>query len=91
MDAPNEKFRAFIIHLYSDHRKGGPTKNLSMLDLLDKLDSDKLDSEYNRINNLGRWAKRDSTNSSSHSLSTDSPDSIHIAYYQVPSSRCHKR
>jgi hypothetical protein len=54
MDAPNEEFRAFIIHLYSDYRKGGPTKQLSMLDLLDKLDT-----EYNRINNLGRWTKEE--------------------------------
>jgi hypothetical protein len=45
MDAPNE---AFIIGLYTDYRKGSPTKSLSMLDLLEKLDT-----EYNRINNLG--------------------------------------
>jgi hypothetical protein len=54
MDAPNEEFRAFIIDLYTDYRKGGPTKQLSMLDLLDKLDT-----EYNRINNLGRWIRKE--------------------------------
>ncbi len=54
MDAPNEEFRAFIIDLYTDYRKGGPTKQLSMLDLLDKLDT-----EYNRINNLGRWVRKE--------------------------------
>jgi hypothetical protein len=30
MDAPNEEFHAFIIDLYTDYRKGGPTKQLSM-------------------------------------------------------------
>jgi hypothetical protein len=40
MDAPNEEFRTFIINLYTDYRKGGPTKQLSMLDLLDKLDTE---------------------------------------------------
>jgi hypothetical protein len=54
MDAPNEEFRAFIIALYTDYRKGGPTKQLSMLDLLDKIDT-----EYNRINNLGRWVRKE--------------------------------
>jgi hypothetical protein len=54
MDAPNEEFRAFIIDLYTDYRKGGPTKHMAMLDLLDKLDN-----EYNRINNLGRWTKKE--------------------------------
>ena len=53
MDAPNEEFCAFIIDLYTDYRKGGPTKQLSMLDLLDKLDT-----EYNHINNLGSRVKR---------------------------------
>ena len=53
MDAPNEEFWAFIIDLYTDYLKGGPTKQLSMLDLLDKLDT-----EYNRINNLGRWVRK---------------------------------
>jgi hypothetical protein len=48
MDAPNKEFRAFIIGLYTDYRKGGPTKALSMLNLLDLFDI-----EYNRINNLG--------------------------------------
>lgn len=54
MDAPNEEFRAFIITLYTDYCKGGPTKNLSMLDL-----SDQLDTEYNRINNLGHWVRKE--------------------------------
>ncbi len=48
MDAPNKEYRAFIIGLYVDYRKGGPTKSLSMLDLLDQLDT-----EYNHINKLG--------------------------------------
>lgn len=54
MDAPNEEFRNFIFTLYADFRNNGPTKSLSMLQLLDKLDL-----EYNRINNLGRWIKRE--------------------------------
>jgi hypothetical protein len=54
MDAPNEEFRAFVINLYADYRKGGATRSLSMLDLLDQLDL-----EYNRINNLGRWTKKE--------------------------------
>ncbi len=37
MDTSNEEFRAFIIHLYADYCKGGPTKQLSMLDLLDRI------------------------------------------------------
>ncbi len=56
MDAPNEEFRAFIIGLYTDYRKGGPTKSISMLDLLEQLDT-----EYNRINNLGQWVKKEDT------------------------------
>ncbi len=54
MDAPNEEFRAFNINLYADYRKGGPTKYLSMLDLLDKLDN-----EFNCINNLGCWIRQE--------------------------------
>jgi hypothetical protein len=54
MDAPNEESRAFVISLYTDYRNGGPTKHLTMLELLDKLDA-----EYNRINNLGRWIKKE--------------------------------
>jgi len=42
-----------VMTLYSDYHAGGPTKNLSMLDLLDRLDL-----EYTRINNLGWWTKR---------------------------------
>jgi hypothetical protein len=56
MDAPNKEFKAFIITLYTDYRKGGPTKSLSMLDLLDLLDN-----EYTRINNLGRWHRKEDT------------------------------
>lgn len=48
MDAPDEEFRAFFISLYTDYRKQGRTRNNCMLDLLDKLDG-----EYNRLNNLG--------------------------------------
>jgi hypothetical protein len=54
MDAPNEEFKAFIINLYTDYHKGGPTKSLAMLDLLDLLDK-----EYTRINNLGHWQRKD--------------------------------
>jgi hypothetical protein len=56
MDAPNEEFRAFVMTLYTDYRKGGPTQRISMLDLLDQLDL-----EYNRINNLGQWIKKEDT------------------------------
>jgi hypothetical protein len=51
MEASKE-FRAFVIALYADYRAGGCTKSLTMLELLDKLDG-----EYNRINNLGCWIK----------------------------------
>jgi hypothetical protein len=54
MDAPNEEFRNFVINLYSDYRKGAPTTKLSMLELLELLDT-----EYNRINNLGHWIKKE--------------------------------
>jgi len=54
MEAPNEEFRAYVISLYSDYRNNGPTKSLSLLDLLDKLDL-----EYNRLQNLGRWTKKE--------------------------------
>jgi hypothetical protein len=54
MDAPNKEFRNFVMTLYTDYRKGGPTTNISMLELLQQLDS-----EYNRIINLGRWLKKD--------------------------------
>jgi hypothetical protein len=53
MDAPNEDFRGFVINLYTDNCKGGPTKSLSMLDLLEQFDT-----EYNPINNLGHWAHK---------------------------------
>jgi hypothetical protein len=48
IDAPNEEFRAFIINLHSDYHARDPTQKLPMLELLDKIDT-----EYNRINNLG--------------------------------------
>jgi hypothetical protein len=54
MEASNEEFRAFVIALYADYRAGGRAKSYTMLELLDKLDG-----EYNRINNLGRWIKRE--------------------------------
>jgi hypothetical protein len=54
MDAPNEEFKAFVINLYSDYCKGSPTKSLPMLDLLDQFDT-----EYTRINNLGRWNNKE--------------------------------
>jgi hypothetical protein len=41
--------------LYSDYRAGGLSKRMSILELLDKLDS-----EFNRINNFGRWTRKDS-------------------------------
>jgi hypothetical protein len=47
MDAPNKEFRAFVINLYTHYI---PTKVLSMLDLLDQFDT-----EYNHLDNLGRW------------------------------------
>jgi hypothetical protein len=56
MDAPNEEFKAFIITLYTDYRKGGPTKSLSMLDLLDLLDN-----KCTHINNLGCWHRKEDT------------------------------
>jgi hypothetical protein len=54
MDVPNAEFKAFVINLYTDYQKGGPTKSLSMLDLLDQFDT-----EYTRINNLGRWGSKE--------------------------------
>jgi len=53
MEAPNEEFHAFKISLYSNYRNNWPTKTLPLLDLLDKLDL-----EYNRLQNLGRWIKK---------------------------------
>jgi hypothetical protein len=54
MKASNEELHAFVIALYTDYRNGGATKHLTMLELLDKLNA-----EYNRINNLGRWIKKE--------------------------------
>jgi hypothetical protein len=42
-----------VISLYADYRAGSRTKALTMLEL-----QDKLDGEYDRIYNLGRWTKR---------------------------------
>jgi hypothetical protein len=39
MEAPNEEFRNFIFTLYAEYRNNGPAKSLSMLQLLDKLDT----------------------------------------------------
>jgi hypothetical protein len=52
IECPNEEFRTFAINKYTEYRNGGPAKYWSMLDLLDRLDS-----EYARINALGRWEK----------------------------------
>jgi hypothetical protein len=53
MDAPNDEFKSYVTTLYTDYRNDGPTKSLSMLQLLDKLDI-----EYKRIHTLGRWEKQ---------------------------------
>jgi len=53
MDAPNDEFKTYVTNLYTDYRNDGPTKSLSMLQLLDKLDI-----EYKRIHTLGRWEKK---------------------------------
>lgn len=42
------------MNLYTGYRKGGPTTKISMLELLEQLDT-----EYNRINNLGHWTKKE--------------------------------
>jgi hypothetical protein len=42
MEAPNEEFCNFIFTLYAKYQNNGPAKSLSMLQLLDKLDT-----EYN--------------------------------------------
>jgi len=54
LDAPNEEFRHFIFQKEACFRRGGPTRSLSLLDLLDELDT-----EYTRIKNLGRWEKQE--------------------------------
>jgi hypothetical protein len=54
MEAPNDEFRAFVIALYSDYRKDGPTSKLSLLDILDHFDV-----EYTRLHNLGHWIKKE--------------------------------
>ncbi len=54
--APNDEFRSFVIALYSDYRKDGPTSKLPLLDILDQFDV-----EYTRLQNLGRWVKKENT------------------------------
>jgi hypothetical protein len=54
LDAPNKEFRAFIYGKEACFRNNGPARSLSLLDLLDQLDT-----EYTRINNLGRWSKQE--------------------------------
>jgi len=54
MEAPNDEFRAFVIALYSDYRKDGPTSKLPLLDILDHFDV-----EYTRLHNLGHWIKKE--------------------------------
>jgi hypothetical protein len=54
MEAPNDEFKAFAIALYTDYRKDGPTSKMSMLELLDHFDV-----EYTRLDNLGRWTKKE--------------------------------
>jgi hypothetical protein len=53
LDAPNIEFQNFVTTLYADYRLDGLTKQLSMLQLLDKLDI-----EYKRLETLGRWEKK---------------------------------
>jgi hypothetical protein len=53
MDAPNNEFRTYVRTLYTDYRNDSPTKSLTMLQLLDKLDS-----EYKHIHILGRWERK---------------------------------
>jgi hypothetical protein len=53
MDAPNDEFKSYVTYLYTDYRNNGPTKSLTMLQLLDKLDI-----EYKPIHTLGRWERK---------------------------------
>jgi hypothetical protein len=53
LDIPNVEFQTFVTALYSDYRSDGPTKQLTMLQLLDKFDI-----EYKRLETLGRWEKK---------------------------------
>jgi len=53
MDAPNDELKSYVTNLYTDFRADDPTKNLTMLQLLDKLDC-----EYKRIQILGRWERK---------------------------------
>ncbi len=54
LDAPNKEFWAFIYQKESVFRNNGPMRSLHILDLLDQLNT-----EYTRINNLGRWSKQE--------------------------------
>jgi len=57
MEAPNNEFKAYVIALYTDYRNDGPTSNMTMLELLDQFDT-----EYTRLDNLGRWTKQEDHN-----------------------------
>jgi hypothetical protein len=39
IDVPNEEFCNFVINLYTEYRKGGPTSHIFMLELLEQLDN----------------------------------------------------
>jgi hypothetical protein len=54
LDAMNEEFHSSVISLCSDNHARGPTHSMTMIELLDKLDA-----EYNRINNFRRWVKKE--------------------------------
>jgi len=53
LDAPNTKFQNFVPTLYTDYHLDGPTKQFSMLQLLDKFDM-----EYKQLETLGRWERK---------------------------------
>jgi len=53
LDAPNTEFQNFVTTLYTDYCLDGPTKQLSMLQLLDKFDM-----EYKRLETLGCWERK---------------------------------
>lgn len=52
MDMPNEEFHNFVMNLYTDYRKGGPTTHHVRT-------SEQLDAECYRKTNLGHWVKKD--------------------------------
>ncbi len=86
MDAPNEEFRTFVIGLYAEYRKGGPTKALSMLDLLDQFDT-----EYNRINNLGHWTKKEDSQILALSSSLQNLQGLFFSPRSINGSHCFRR